>query len=608
MDKTLEQQNLPTKLATLPRKPGVYIFRDEKKRVLYVGKAKILKNRVASYFQKQSSLEERKKIMVTEIADLETIITPTEADALLLEATLIKKEWPPYNVVMKDDKFFLYIRVTLSDQFPTVELVRNITNKKDVYFGPYTSAVSARETVKALKLIFKFRTCTPNQGKPCFDYTIGRCTGVCIGEITEKEYRVIINELILFLRGKGETVVNGLKKMMTTQSQQKKFERAARIRDRIMALEKIIKQQTVVSNRKEDSDILGIARDGRRATVAVLQIRSGKLIHKQTIQLTSAIEQSESDIIKAFIEQYYTEIPERPTIVYTEILPDNTTLIRQTLHMRVSRPQRGAKAVLALNAHENAVQALVSYLASFEKDERATLQSLKKIQTTFSLARIPNRIESFDVANISGKYAVGAMVVFVMGKPAKNLYKKFTIRTIKKPDDPRMLAEVIKRRIDRMKLLSAGWEKPDLIILDGGKGQLSVTQKILKSDRHLVPLVALAKGGHARPTQQSLRETFFLNDGRSLQLPSASRELYLLERIRDEAHRFATTFYRKKHLKSQSVSALDEIPGIGEKRKKDLLRHFGSVERIKKSNLQELTAIIGKKAAQTIQSALHDKN
>ncbi|MFA5030505.1 MAG: excinuclease ABC subunit UvrC [Patescibacteria group bacterium] len=593
-------QRIKVTLQTLPKKPGVYIFRDKKNEMLYVGKAKNLKNRVASYFQKQSALEERKKIMVAEITDLETIITPTEADALLLEAALIKKEWPPYNVVMKDDKFFLYIRVTLSEKFPTVDLVRKITNKKDIYFGPYTSSASARETLKALKLIFKFRTCTPNQGKPCFDYTIGRCLGVCIGEISEKEYRAVINQLLLFLRGKGDAVINGLRKTMGTLSKQKKFERAARIRDRITALEKIIKQQTVVSNRKEDSDILGIARDGRRSAVAVLQIRSGKLIHKQTIQLTSAIKQSESDIIKAFIEQYYTEIPEHPSIVYTEILPDDISLLKQTLHITISRPQRGAKATLAYSAHENAAQALASYLASFEKDERATLQSLNNIKTVFSLARVPNRIESFDVANISGKHAVGAMIVFVNGKPTKELYKKFTIRTLQTPDDPRMLAEVVKRRIERMKLLSAGWEKPDLIILDGGKGQLSITKKILGPDAHLVPLVALAKGGHAQPTKQSHRETFFLNDGRALQLSSTSRELFLLERIRDEAHRFATTFYRKKHLKSQSMSALDEIPGIGEKRKKDLLRHFGSVERIKKARVEQISKIIGKSAAASI--------
>jgi len=594
--------------ATLPTNSGVYIFRDERDHILYVGKAKRLRSRIQSYFQKNRQLEPRKEPMVEKIADIETIITPTERDALLLEANLIKEHQPPYNIILKDDKFFLYIRVTLSDEFPTVDLVRKVTSKKDAYFGPYASATAARETVKVLKRIFKFRTCTPHQGKACFDYTIGRCLGVCMSEISKSEYGDMIHELLLFLRGHGDAVIKRLRADMQKAARMKKFERAARLRDRVQALEKIVKHQTVISNRKEDIDVLGIAKDGRRASVAILQIRSGKLLYKQTVQLASAIEQSEAESMSAFMSQYYTSTLERPKEVFTEILPQHTSELASALHLNIRRPQRGTKATLTRSAHENAQQALTAYLASFEKDEKQTRNTLKKIQEQFSLARIPVRIESFDVANISGKHAVGAMIAFVDGKPAKNLYKKFSIKTIATPDDPHMLAEIVKRRIERMKLQTPGWEKPDLIILDGGKGQLSITRRTVGHDASLIPIIAMAKGGHAKPTEQAFRETFFLADGRSFQLPATSRELFLLERIRDEAHRFATSFYRKRHIKSQSVSELDHISGIGQKRKKNLLRHFGSLERIKKASEKELTAILGQKLAKKLQTCLKEMN
>lgn len=605
---TQTQPHLQTQLETLPNKPGVYIFRDAKKHILYIGKAKQLTSRVRSYFQSHATIEPRKEPMIGKIADIETIIVPSERDALILEANLIKEHQPPYNVVLKDDKYFLFIRVTLSQAYPTVDLVRKVTTKKYVYFGPYASASSARETVKELKRIFKFRTCVPNQGKPCFDYTIGRCLGVCIGEISQTAYRTMIQELLLFLRGHGDVLIKKLQLEMEQSAKLKKFERAARLRDRLRAIQKIVQQQTIVSNRKEDVDILGIAKDGRRSSVAILQIRSGKLVHKQIVQLGSAIEQTDSENIRAFIEQYYTGMPQRPKSILTEVLPDKKENLIRIMGISITRPQRGVKATLARVAHDNAAQALITYLASFEKDEQRTRDALVKIKTAFSLARVPARMESFDVANISGKHAVGAMVVFENGKPAKKEYKKFTIRSLQTPDDPRMLAEVIKRRVERMKLHSPGWEKPDLIILDGGKGQLSVVRKALGKDVALIPIVALAKGGHAQPTKLSLRETFFLPDGRSLQLASTSRELFLLERLRDEAHRFATTFYRKKHIKSQSKSALDQIPGIGTKRKKALLRHFGSVARMQKATVDELSNIVGQQTAQRILHALTQKN
>lgn len=595
---------IDSQLETIAKKPGVYLFKDGSGKLLYIGKAKLLDRRVKSYFQKGAQLDRRKQTMVTEVRSIETILTSSETEALLLEATLIKQEQPPYNVFLKDDKFFLYIRVTLSESFPTVDLVRKIINKKDAYFGPYTSATSVRETVKTLKRIFKFRTCTPGQGKPCFDYSIHRCLGVCVGAISASEYRHVIDQLISFLKGKEEKVLEQLRLEMKSASDKQQFERAARVRDQIAAIEQLMKRQTIVSAKPSSFDVVALAQDKKYGCVALLQIRQGKLIAKQNIIVHNGRGMPDADVMSAFLEQYYAQAQDIPKKNFSDVYPSDASLLERTFGIRIEHPQRGDKRKLTALARENAQNGLENHLASFEKDTQQLKKTLTTIQSLFGLERLPKRIESFDVANIAGQHAVGSMVVFIDGKPEKSLYKKFAIKTIHTIDDPRMLAEVIVRRLTRMATLTRGWERPDLIILDGGKGQLSVVARMAGNLLRHVPLVALAKGGHQKLQEQSMRERFFTLDGKESRLPAPSPELFLLERIRDEAHRFATSFYKMKHERKSTRSLLDEIPGIGVKRRQELLRHFGSVAQIASASEEKIAKIIGGKMARKLKDAL----
>lgn len=595
-------------LTSLPKKPGVYLFKDEKKQVLYVGKANILHHRVRNYFQKGRMREPSKESMITHITSIETIVTPSETDALLLEATLIKEYQPPYNIILKDDKYFLYIRVSTSDDFPTVDLVRSITKKSDLYFGPFTSSHAVRETVKTLKRIFKFRTCTPHQGTPCFDYTIGRCLGPCIDAISKTEYHEMIVDLTRFLKGKDEEVLSRLTTRMYDASQKKKFEYAGTMRDRIMAIKKIARKQTVIAQHPLAFDVLGVAKEKRTAAVAILQIRSGKLLNKQTVILSNKPNENERDILEAFISQYYSRTPEHPKDIYAELVPSDTRLLEKTFFLRVHHPTRGAKATLTHTAHHNATSALKNYFASFEKDADVTHNILRNIQKIFKLPTLPHRIESFDVANIQGKHGVGSMVVFLDGKSAQKLYKRFTIKTVSRIDDPAMMAEIFSRRLAHLTSNNDEWQRPDLIIIDGGKGQLSGLKKLPLLQKNRLALFALAKGGHARPTEQNIRERFYSLSGKIYTLPPTSPELYLLERIRDEAHRFAITFYRKKHGTTTTTSRLDLIPGVGSKRRTNLLRHFGSMERIQNASHKEIALVIGQKMAHSIKKYLSKKN
>lgn len=594
---------LTTKIATLPKKPGVYVFRDGKGKVLYVGKAKVLANRVRSYFQKNANLEERKKIMVQDIRDLETFIVPSETDALLLEATLIHEHWPPYNVILKDDKSFLYIRVTMSEAFPTVDTVRTITNKKDAYFGPFTSAAAARDTVRLLKRIFRFRTCEPHAGRPCFDYTIKRCLGVCIDAISQAAYREVMQQLTTFLKGKSEDVVALLKKEMQQAADRRAFEYAALIRDRIGALTAVMQRQVVVAPNTESCDVLGLYREKHNACVSVLWVRNGRLTNKQTLVMSQAASATDGDIMQAFIEQYYLRVPDRPRNIYTAHLPTLPQELNAALQIRITKIARGRIRALQLNADENAKQALVVHLASYEKDERKRTLALTNIQKLLRLSHQPKRIEAFDIANISGKHATGSMVVFIDGKPAKRFYKRFSIKTVDGSNDPAMLAEIVLRRLLHLSSGDAGWETPDLLLLDGGKGQLSVVQTALKGKYDAIPIVAIAKGGHAKPTEQAERERFFLQDGSEIRI-ERSDALYLIERIRDESHRFATSFYQKKHGASARASSLDAIPGIGPKTKKILLKSFGSVGGIQRASDIELIRIVGETLTKAIRAHL----
>ncbi len=571
----------------LPDKPGVYVFRDAKEHVLYVGKAKNLKKRVLSYFRKQNHLEPSKNIMVGKIADIDYTVTDSEVEALLLEATLIKKHAPPYNIILRDDKYFLYIKITLADEYPTVLAVRRVSHGKAKYFGPFTSAQAVRNTLKLFKVLFQYRTCTPHQGKPCFDVHLHRCTGPCADAISPEEYRKqVVQPILDFLHGKAGDIEKHFAEEMQTAAKRKDFERAAVLRDRLRAISKVTEQQKVVAPNFERFDIVSLARDRDWAAINLFLVRVGKLQQKLNFILHQPPETKDADIVASFLEQFYPQAVDKPKTIFAgSTLPDQQHLGR-LLGVKIAVPKRGRKYQLWRLGNENAQEYLERRRATYLADANKARLALERLSQKLGFGKIPNRIECFDISNIQGTNAVGSMVVFERGLPEKKEYKKFSVSISGKPDDFKMMAEVVTRRLKH-----ADWEKPDLIILDGGKGQLSTVLNATKGLRKGIPIIALAKREE---------ELFLPGISGSIVLPRGSEELFLVQRIRDEAHRFAITFYRSKHGKAATKSLLDEIPGIGPMTKKLLLKQFGSVKEIRKTTEKEIATVIGAKKAKVL--------
>ncbi len=575
----------------LPNKPGVYVFRDAKERVLYVGKAKNLKKRVSSYFRKKNNLEPSKNIMVGKIADIDYTVTSTEVEALLLEATLIKKHGPPYNVILRDDKYFLYIKITLADEYPTVLAVRRVSHDKAKYFGPFTSGLAARSTLKLLKQLFQYRTCTPHQGKPCFDVHLHRCAGPCADAISPEDYqRLVVQPILDFLHGKAGDIEKRFAAEMRAAAKKMDFERAAVLRDRLRAISKVTEQQKVIAPNFERFDVVSLARDRDWAAINLFPVRVGKLQQKQNFILHQPPETKDTEIVASFLEQFYPRAMDKPkTIFVGKTLPDQQHLGR-LLGVKIAVPKRGRKYQLWKLGNENAQDYLERRRATYLADANKARLALERLSQALGLGKIPERIECFDISNIQGVNSVGSMIVFEHGLPEKKEYKKFSLSISGKSDDFKMMAEVVTRRLKH-----EDWKKPDLIILDGGKGQLSTVLNTTKDLRKGIPIIALAKREE---------ELFLPGIAEPVMLPRGSEELFLVQRIRDEAHRFAITFYRKKHGKETVKSLLDEIPGVGPKTKKLLLRRFGSVSGIREAGQQELEKVVGKKKAGALWQAL----
>lgn len=573
-------------LARLPALPGVYLYRDDQRNVLYVGKAKSLRSRVRSYFLRTRDLTPEKQILVRSISDIETILVHSETEALLLEATLIKRFQPPHNIVLKDDTSFLYVRIKLDDPYPPVELVRGMGKGRARYFGPYTSASAIRSTMKHLRNVFPYRMCSDPPDKPCFDAQLGRCAGHDETPTSRAEYAQVIESLIRFLEGNGRTIVRDLTARMRQAAKERRFEAAAEARDRLRAVASVLAEQNVVAPNRENEDYVSLLRVNGAAHVNLFRVRDGKLMDREFFSLRNPRDAADADVVSAFLEQYYSQSADHPKRVNIPILPTDRIRIESALQLYLAVPVRGRKRKLLALGLDNAR----AILASRRPSERLTADSRRKaldeIAQALKLAKPPHRIECFDISNVQGAYPVGSMVVVEDGLPKKDDYRKFSVRTVRGSDDFRMMAEVVKRR-----LRHAGWAKPDLIVLDGGKGQLSAVSKAVQVD---VPMAALAKREE---------ELFVPGQASPVRMQKNSEGLFLLQRIRDEAHRFAIGYYRGRHAKSALRSALDDVSGIGPKTKQLLLKAFGSLKAARAATQTELERAIGKAKARLVRRA-----
>jgi len=596
-------------LATLPQKPGCYIMRDANGVVIYVGKAINLKNRVRSYFQERADMDRKTRKLVTHISDLEWIVVGSELEALILEMNLIKKHRPHFNVRLKDDKRYPYIKVHLNDPFPKVTVTRLMVKDGSRYFGPYTSVWAVHQTLDLLRKIFPYLTCdreiTGLDARPCLYFDIKLCSGPCIGAINQAGYRQLITDLCSFLDGHTDPIVSRLQREMKAASKSLNFERAAVIRDQLNSIERVVEKQKVITGDQSDSDVLAMARSDGEACVQVFFIRNGKLMGREYFILEGTEETTDNEVIGEFLKQFYSEAASIPDKVLLPNEVEEAQIIQQWLNtkrggekMRMFVPKPGsASQDLVQMATENAVETLQALRSQWEADKNKQTQALSELQNALQLVEPPNRIECYDISNTQGTSSVGSMVVFEQGTPSKGMYRHFNIKTVIGPDDFASMEEVLTRRFKRWQ---SAQEKqlvgskpdpsfavlPDLLMVDGGKGQLGRAVKVLESFglSERVPLVGLAK-------QQE--ELFRPHIADSIILPRHSQGLYLIQRVRDEAHRFAITAHRKARGKVGIASRLDAIPGVGPKRRRALLEKFGDIESIRQAPVEELTKIPG---------------
>jgi excinuclease ABC subunit C len=588
------------RLNSIPTQPGVYLMKGEAGDVLYIGKAVNLRSRVRSYFHVSAVHPPKVQHLVWSIADVDFIVTDSELEALILESNLIKKYRPRFNVRLKDDKRYPYIKVTWQEDFPRVQIVRRMNRDGARYFGPYTSSSAMRQTLELLRRIFPYLTCnrkiTGTDDRPCLYYHIKRCLAPCIGAVSKEEYRDMMNQVCLFLQGKGKEIISSLQRQMESAAQAMQFERAANLRDQIQAIEQVIERQRVVSSSLHDHDAIAFARRDGETCVQVFFIRGGKLLGREYFLMDGAEEVEAQEILASFIKQFYDHAAYVPPEVLLPANVDEAGLIEQWLRdkrgtkvvLRV--PQRGAKRELIDMVLENATQTLDHLMAKEQLEKDRAEAALDDLQAHLGLGATPLRIEAYDISNIQGAVATGSMVVFVDGMPAKGQYRRFRIRTVEQADDYAMMQEVLRRRFRRAILKEAGTENswtqlPDLMVIDGGKGQLNAALEVM-SEYGLegVPVVGLAKA----------REEIFKPGERDpVNLPLDSLGLLLMQHVRDEAHRFAISYHQRLRRREGLSSILEEIPGIGPKRRQALLKRFGSVEDIRKASLDDLATTEG---------------
>lgn len=568
-------ETIRNKLALLPAQPGCYLMKDRQGTIIYVGKAKILKNRVRSYFS--GSHDAKTQRLVSEIEDFEYIVTSSNIEALILEINLIKKHDPKYNIMLKDDKTYPYIKLT-HERHPRLITTRKVKKDKGKYFGPYPNVQAANETKKLLDRLYPLRKCTNMPDRVCLYYHLDQCLAPCVNEVKEETYKEITDQITRFLNGGYTEIKKELEEKMHEAAEKLEFERAKEYRDQIANIEMTMEKQKITMTDFTDRDIFGYAVDKGWMCVQVFFMRQGKLIERD-VSLFPSYDEPEEEFL-SYLGQFYAK-PEhiKPKEVLITEKADRE-LAEQLLEIKVLQPKKGQKRELVLMAEKNAKIALKEKFALIERDEERTIKAVENLGEKLGIYT-PHRIEAFDNSNIQGTNPVSAMVVFVDGKPAKKEYRKYKIKTVEGPDDYESMREVIRRRYIRA--LRENLPLPDLIIIDGGKGQIDAARDVLENELGLeIPL-----GGLAKDEKHNTSQLLFGNPLEVVPLGRNSQEFYLLQRIQDEVHRFAITFHRELRGKSAFQSALDDIPGIGPKRKKQLLRHFGSLKKMKQAKLEE---------------------
>lgn len=609
--------HIEEELKKLPDLPGVYLMKDNTGHIIYVGKAINLKNRVRQYFQSSKNHSIKVKKMVQHIESFEYIITRSEVEALVLECNLIKKFEPKYNIRLKDDKAYPYIKINIQDAFPKMTIVRQMKKDGARYFGPYTNVSAMWEIVEIIKNTWPLRTCSRNLPKDigkeraCLNCHIGKCLAPCDGKISQEDYKKMIDEVLNFLSGKYKEVIKKLQEDMLMASEDLQFEKAAQLRDQIMAIEKIEQKQTATLSSMLDQDVIAFAKNPEDTLIQIYFVRQGKLVGREHFYLQGTEDETIEDVFRDFVVQFYANATFIPKEVVIERVPSEQEVLESYLaekrgsKVNLITPQKGNKHGLMELARKNAEVTLSQFGDQIKKEQQRTQGAVKEIQMAMGLDKVPYRMEAYDISNTQGIQSVGGMVVFEGGKPKKSDYRKFKIKSIFGPNDYGSLEEVLDRRFNRMKTeeKSSSFSKmPDLILMDGGKGQVSVAEKVMQKYQLHIPICGMVKDDRHRTRG-------LLYQGEEILFETRSEGFKLITRIQDEVHRFSIEYHKKLRGKAQIQSILDDIPGIGKERKKILIQHFKSVENLKTASLEEIEQVDGipKNVAGSIYQFFHRK-
>lgn len=612
--------DIQEQLKNLPEQPGVYIMKDKQNHIIYIGKAKVLKNRVRQYFQSSKNHAPKVKAMVSNISEFEYIVTDSELEALVLECNLIKKHKPHYNILLKDDKHYPYIKVTMNEEYPRIIMTRRIEKDGAKYFGPFTSSIVVKETIEIIKKIFQIRTCNKQfprdigKQRPCLNYYINQCLAPCQGGITQEKYREIFKNICTFLDGKHDILIETLTKEMYAASEKMDFEKAATLRNKINSLKQIAEKQKMISSTLEDQDVIAFAEGQDEACVQVFFIRGGKLLGREHFILEGTSEMEKSDLMSTFVKQFYNSTAYVPKEVILQEDIDEAGIIQSWLTNRrgskvyIKVPRKGEKQQLVQMVAKNALQTLQQFELKTVNDLNFALNALNELQQLLSLSKKPEIIEAYDISNTAGFDSVASMVVFKNAIPSNQDYRKFKIKSVQGPNDYESMKEVLfrryKRALQEQELVENGrmdisetkfMQLPDLILVDGGKGHVAAAKEILQELNIQIPVYGMVKDDRHRTRGVTTEET-------EIHMAGNSAAFKLLTQIQDEVHRTAITYHKSLRNKKTVVSVLDNIPGIGAVRKKNLIKHFKTIQNIRVASVEDLIKVesIDKRAAESI--------